>query len=177
MADYSWLLQRVNHLLCGVHTVFIHILTVINYTKSTRTKFNSKYLLKTGFLGKDPFRLEFSSSFSPSFFFFQLLKNYPWHPEHFLGITEVEEFTYYCPIQANINLGVNLLRSKLLFRVGASPCTLGATDIWIEQQKSSNNSKALLVSYLQLFAIFSSVFLFCQQLCELGWAYGEHPNV
>ena len=66
MADYSWLLQRVNHLLCGVHTVFIHILTVINYTKSTRTKFNSKYLLKTGFLGTDPFRLEFSSSFSPA---------------------------------------------------------------------------------------------------------------
>ena len=53
--------------------------------------------------------------------FFQLLKNYPWHPEHFLvfflEVTEVEEFIYYCPIQANINLGVSLLRSKLLSRV------------------------------------------------------------
>ena len=69
MADYFWLLWRVNHLLCGVHMVFICILTVIHYTKSTRTKFSSKYLLKTGFLGKEAFLLEFSSSFSPSSFF------------------------------------------------------------------------------------------------------------
>lgn len=48
-------------------------------------------------------------SLPPSFF--QLLKNYPWHPEHFLvsflEITEVEELIYYCPIQANINFGVS----------------------------------------------------------------------
>ena len=53
----------------------------------------------------------------------------------------------------------------LLFRVCASPCVLGSNGSCTEERKSSNNSKALLVSYLQLFGIFSCVTFYSANNC------------
>lgn len=124
--------------------------------------------MKTGFLGKDAFLLEFSSSFSPSFFF-SIAEKLPLASRTFSSVLSRN----YRSGRTHLLLSHTSQHKPWCVYSGVSSCPeyehlhvlWGATNIWTEERNSSNNSKALLVSYLQLFSIFSCVTFYSANNC------------